>query len=148
MNNTSHKIYRCMPALSTQHYKLLHTPTILHKMTLFAPFCHLHKKILFEKKMSHSSLIHPLSPHTSLSTSNYDSNTNSSRNISLFPYLGLVLALRLRLRLRFRLRLCLQLWLWLWLQLWSIQPLTRNRHISLHATPQVADYFYFQVLCN
>ena len=134
--NPSHKIYRCMSALSTQQYTLLHTPIILHRKTFFASFCPPRKKILSETKLSHSSLINPRLPHTSLFTSNYNSNTNSSRKLSLLPYLGLglglglVLRLGLRLQLRLRLRFCLRLQLWLW----SSQPLTRYSYISLHAT--------------
>ena len=104
------QIYCCMPARSTRHHTLLHNSTIIHTKTFFAPACHPHKKIL--------------------STSKYDSKTNSSGNISLFPYLGLGLELRLRLWLR------------------SNHPRSCNRYKSLHATTLVASYFYFYVLCN
>ena len=99
-----------MPARSTRHHTLLHNSTIIHTKTFFAPACHPHKKIL--------------------STSKYDSKTNSSGNISLFPYLGLGLELRLRLWLR------------------SNHPRSCNRYKSLYATTLVASYFYFYVLCN
>ena len=123
-NKFVHKIYRCMSALSIWHYTLLHNPMIIYTKTFFAPPCHLRNKILSETKISQSSLIHPHSPHTSLSTSKYDLNTNLSRNISLFPYLGL----------------------WLGLVFCYNYPLTHNSYISLHATTWLAYYFYFWVL--
>ena len=43
-NNTSHKIYHCMPAGSTLHYILLRNPTIIRIKTFFTPACHPHKK--------------------------------------------------------------------------------------------------------
>ena len=128
MNNPSHKIYRCMTVLSTRYYMILHAPTILHRKTFFAPFCHLRKKILSGTKLSHSSMIHPHSPQTSLSTSNYDSNINLSQTFSLFPYLGLVLALQLWLR--------------------SGHALVYKRYLSLHATTQVTDYFIHKLLAS
>ena len=141
-----------MPAGSTQHYILLHNPTILHTQTFFAPVCHSLKKISSEKKLSHSSLLQPRALHTSSSTSidsinsdnfilslntkkyiqtkQVDSNTNSSRNIPLFP----------------------SLWIWLGLGLdlglGSNKPLARSRYISLHATMLVAYYFYLYILCK
>ena len=39
-NKPYHKIYRCMLVRSTQHHKLLHTATIIHTKTFFAPDCH------------------------------------------------------------------------------------------------------------
>ena len=100
------KIYRCMTAQSTRHHTLLHNPTILHTKIIFAPACHPHQKVL------------PIS--------RYESKTNLSRNISLFPSLGLGFGLGLR----------------------SNKPLTCNWYISLHVTTLVAYYFYFHVLCK
>ena len=111
-NKPGHKIYQCMPARSTRHYTVLHNLTIIHAKKYFASLCHPHEKILSQGKLSQSSLIHPRSPHTSSSTSKYYSNTNSSRNISFFSYLGLDLGLGLQ----------------------SNQPLAHSRYISLHAT--------------
>ena len=48
-NKTLYKLYRCMPAGSTRHYTLLHTPTMPHTKTFFAPACHPREKILSEK---------------------------------------------------------------------------------------------------
>ena len=69
-NKPVQNIYRCMPSCSTQHYTLLYNHTIIHTKTNFEPFCHSRNKITSETKLSHYSLIHPRSPHTSLSTSN------------------------------------------------------------------------------
>ena len=82
--------------------------------------------------MSQSFLLHPLSPHTSFSTSEYYSNTHLSRNIPLFNSLGLKLGLGLRL----------------WLGLQSNQPLTCNGYISLNATTRISYCFYFYILCK
>ena len=65
--------------------------------------------------------------------------TNSSRNISLFPSLGLRLGLGLCLGLGLGLRLRLRLR--------SNQSLARNWYKSLHATTQADSYFYLYVLC-
>ena len=86
-NKTGHKIYPHISAHYTRHHMLLHNPTILYTKKVFTPDCHPRKKISSETKISQSSLIHPRSPHTSSSTSKYDSNTHSSQNILLFPYL-------------------------------------------------------------
>ena len=67
-------------------------------------------------------LIQPRSPHKSSTNSKYDSNTNSSRKVSLFLYLGLGLC--------------------------PNQPLAFSRYISLHVTTRVAHHFYFYVLCK
>ena len=136
-NKPGHKIYRCIPAWFTWHYTRLHNPKILHTKTFFAPACHLGKKISSETKMWQSSIIHPRLPHMSSPTSIYDSNTNFSKNISLFPYLVLVVVLGLGL--------CLGLGLGLGLL--SNQPPARNRYISLHATTWVT-YFFKCVICK
>ena len=89
----------------------------------------------------------------SFPTSKYDSNTNFSKNISLFPYLVLVVVLELGLVLGLGLGLRLRLGLWLWLGLGlglglqSNQPPARNRYISLHATTWVT-YFFKCVICK
>ena len=119
----AHKIYRCLSERSTRHHTILNNLTILHTKTFFTPAFHRRKEILSKTKMSQSLLIHPHSPHTSLFTSEYDSNTNSNRKIFLFPSLGLFLGLRLRL--------------------WSSQPLDHNWYKSLHTTTQITSYFYF-----
>ena len=113
-----------MPESSTWHCIILHNIMVLHTKKLFLQPCYPRKKISSEKKLLQSSLIHPRSPHTSLSNSEYDSNTNLISNVSLFPSLGLVLGLR------------------------SNQPLAHSRYISLHATTRVAYYFYFYLLCK
>ena len=61
-----------------------------------------------------------------------------------------MLGLGLGLGLRLGLRLWLRLWLWLrlCLRLRYNQPLARNRYISLHATTQVAYYFYLYIIRN
>ena len=43
INKPSHKIYCCIPALSTRHYTLLHNTKILHTKKFFARSCHLRK---------------------------------------------------------------------------------------------------------
>ena len=121
------KIYRCMSARSTQHHTLLHNTTNLHTKTFFVPSFHLRKNISSDLKVSHYSLIHPRSPHTSSSISKYNSNTNLSRKFSPFPSLGLVLGLGLGIRLG----------------LLSNQPLASNCYISLHATTLVAYFFIY-----
>ena len=121
-----------MLARSTWHYTLLHDTMVLKTKAFFAPTCHPRKRIMSEKKLSQSSLIYPRSPHTSLSTSKYNSNANSSQNIPLFPSLGLELGLGLGLKLGLR----------------SNQPLARNSYIPLHATTWVSYYFYSCVLSN
>ena len=60
-----HKIYHCISVCSTLHHTLLHNPTTLHTKTFFAPDFPLCQIILSETKLSHSSLIHTCSPHTS-----------------------------------------------------------------------------------
>ena len=44
-NKTGRKIYRCIPARSTQHHMLLNNLTILHTKKVFVPACHPLKKI-------------------------------------------------------------------------------------------------------
>ena len=68
-NKPGHKIYLCMLVRSKQHNTLLHNPTILHTKTCFVLDSHIHQKISSKTKLSHSSLIHQSSPHTSLSAS-------------------------------------------------------------------------------
>ena len=121
---------------------------IIHTKKCFAPFCRPSRKISYGKKLSHSSLIHPRLPHTSFPTSKYNSNTNQSQNIPLFPYLGLGLGLGLGLQLGLRLRLRLRLRLGLRFSLRSNKPLDHNRYISIHAIKLVSYYFYFYVLCK
>ena len=82
INKPGQKIYLCMSTRSTRHHMLLHNPTILHTKTFFAPACQPRKKISSNTKLSQSSLIHPRSPHTSSSTSKYDSNANPSQKFS------------------------------------------------------------------
>ena len=122
-NNPGYKIYRCRSARSTQHYTLLHTPTILHMKTFFAPACHPGKK---KYSRQNCCILHwytqdPITYHRPLQ------NTIQT-NIFFFPSLGLGLELGL------------------WLRLWSNRSLACNRYVSLHATKQVACYFYFYVL--
>ena len=76
-NKPNHKLHHCMIEVSTQHYKILHNPTILHMKTFFAPDCHLCKKTSPLTKLLHSSLLHPCALHTPLSTSKYYSNIYS-----------------------------------------------------------------------
>ena len=99
---------------------------IQHTKTFLVRFFHPGKEISSKTKLSQSLEMHPGSPQTSFFTSKYDLNTNLSRNISIFPSLGLGLGLQLR----------------------SNRPLSRNWYISLRATARVAYYFYFCVLCN
>ena len=120
-NKPGYKIYCCMSEDSIRNHTVLHNPTIIHTNTFFAPACNLRKKILSKIKLWQSPLIHSRSPKMSLSTSKYDSNTNSSQNIYLFTYLGLELKLGLSLR--------------------SNHSLDYNRYISLHATTGVSYYF-------
>ena len=131
-NMPGQKMYCCMSARSTQHDMLLHNLTILHTNTFFAPACHPRKKILSETKLSWYSLIHPHFFHMSQSTSKYNSNTNQSWKVSLFPFLVLGFGI--------------ELWLWLGLRLCSNHPLAHYRYISLHATTRVANYIYLYIL--
>ena len=73
-NKPDQKIYRCIQKWFTLHYILLHHPTILHMKTFFAPAYHTRKKIFFQTKMPHCSLLHPRAPHTSHSASIYSIN--------------------------------------------------------------------------
>ena len=77
---TCHKLQCWIPACSSRHYILLHTPMIMHTKTIFVPTCHLIKKILSETKLSHSPLLHPHILHTSSPTSKYDSKIDSIRS--------------------------------------------------------------------
>ena len=49
-NKTGRKIYRCIPARSTQHHMLLNNLTILHTKKVFVPACHPLKKISSKTK--------------------------------------------------------------------------------------------------
>ena len=147
-NNPGHKIYSFVSAGSTRHCILIHNPMVIHMKKNFTTARHLHKKISSKKKLSHSLLLHPQVLHTPSSTSidsikldhfhlggninksiqpkQVDSNTNSSWNISVFPYLGLGL--------------------WLGLVLCSNHPLSHSRYISLQSTTKVTYYLYLYVL--
>ena len=104
------KIYRCTTAHSTRHHTLLHNYTILHMKTFFVPTYHPCQK--------------------SFSTSKYDSNTHSSRNIYLLTFLVLGLGLYSGFGSRYN------------------YPLSRNRYTSLHVNKRVASCFYFCIICK
>ena len=77
MNKPCKKLHLCIPSRSTYHYTLLRNPMIIHTKTLFAPTCHLRKKISSETKLSHYTLLHPQTLHTSSYTSKEDSKIDS-----------------------------------------------------------------------
>ena len=53
-----------LPEGSVRQYTVLNNPTIIHTNNVFAPACHLRKKISPKTKLSYYSLLHPHALHT------------------------------------------------------------------------------------
>ena len=64
INNTYHRLHHYIPERSTQHHTILHITKILHMKSFFMPACHLRRKISYETKLSHYTLLHPYTLHT------------------------------------------------------------------------------------
>ena len=70
VNKLGYKIYYCMSVLSTRHHTLLHSTSILHTKTIFAPECHSYKIyqcISAHSKRHHTLLQNPMILHTKTS---------------------------------------------------------------------------------
>ena len=64
-NNPYHKLHHYITTLSILHNQLTQTPTIIHTKKFSVLDCHLHHKILYETKLSYSTLLYPHTLHTS-----------------------------------------------------------------------------------
>ena len=61
---TYHRLHHYITERSTQDHTIIHITKILHMKSFFMPACHLRRKISYETKLSHYTLLHPYTLHT------------------------------------------------------------------------------------